>query len=47
VVRLGQHDDAVGPARLRDHPHLSVGPLRDPATGKFVALRAPALRICA
>jgi hypothetical protein len=32
---------------LRDHPHFSVGPLRDPATGKFVALRSrPTLRIC-
>jgi hypothetical protein len=24
---------------LREHPHLTVGPLRDPFTGKFVALR--------
>jgi hypothetical protein len=24
---------------LRNHPHLTVGPLRDPQTGKFVALR--------
>jgi hypothetical protein len=26
-------------AILRDHPHLTVGPLRDPFTGRFVALR--------
>jgi hypothetical protein len=32
---------------LRQFPHLTVGPLRDPQTGKFVALRAPALRLCA
>jgi hypothetical protein len=32
---------------LRDHPHLAVGPLRDPQTGKFVALRAPMLRLVA
>ena len=32
---------------LRQHPHLTVGPLRDPITGKFVALRPPALRLCA
>jgi hypothetical protein len=24
---------------LRQHSHLSVGPLRDPFTGRFVALR--------
>ena len=24
---------------LREHPHLTVGPLRDAFTGKFVALR--------
>ena len=30
---------------LRQHPHLTVGPLRDPQTGKFVALRAPVLRM--
>jgi hypothetical protein len=24
---------------LRKHAHLSVGPLRDPASGRFVALR--------
>jgi hypothetical protein len=24
---------------LRKYPHLTVGPLRDPHTGKFVALR--------
>jgi hypothetical protein len=29
---------------LRQHPHLTVGPLRDPQTGKFVAL-APVLRL--
>jgi hypothetical protein len=32
---------------LRRHPHLTVGPLRDPQTGKFVALRAPVLRLVA
>jgi hypothetical protein len=32
---------------LRQYPHLTVGPLRDPQTGKFVALRAPALRLVA
>lgn len=32
---------------LRNHPHLTVGPLRDPQTGKFVALRTPALQLCA
>ena len=30
---------------LRQHQHLTVGPLRDPVTGKFVALRAPMLRL--
>ncbi len=30
---------------LRQFPHLTVGPLRDPLTGKFVALRAPVLRL--
>jgi hypothetical protein len=30
---------------LRQCPHLTVGPLRDPFTGKFVALRAPVLRL--
>ena len=24
---------------LRKHPHLTVGPLRDPCSGRFVALR--------
>jgi hypothetical protein len=32
---------------LRRHPNLTVGPLRDPQTGKFVALRAPVLRLVA
>ena len=32
---------------LREHPHLAVGSLRDPVTGKFVALRSPVLRLCA
>ena len=26
---------------LRTFPHLTVGPLRDPFSGKFVALREP------
>jgi len=30
---------------LRKHPHLTVGPPRDPFSGRFVALRAPALRL--
>jgi hypothetical protein len=30
---------------LRKHPHLTVGPLRDPFSGRFVALRAPVLRL--
>jgi hypothetical protein len=32
---------------LRKHPHLTVGSLRDPFSGRFVALRVPALRLCA
>jgi hypothetical protein len=32
---------------LRKHQHLTVGPLRDPFTGRFVALREPKLRLVA